>query len=104
MSSGNGRLYRHSTLPVLASSASSWLPGVATNMTPLFTTGGASWPSVWPVAKLQTGCRRLTLAGGVSPRRLETQPAEAGRKHSHVAHPGLFPPAAPPRVDPPQVV
>src|SRR5205085_1823926 len=40
MSSGIGRLKRHSRLPALASMASNWLPGVATNMTPLLTIGG----------------------------------------------------------------
>src|SRR5262249_60040202 len=43
--------------------ASIWLPGVATNITPLFTIGGAWWPSTWPVAMLQTGCSRATLSG-----------------------------------------
>ena len=31
--------------------AITWLPGVATNITPLLTIGGASWPLIWPVEK-----------------------------------------------------
>src|SRR3989442_10877601 len=90
MSSGNGRLYRHSPLPVLRSRASSWLPGVAANMAPLFTTGGASWPSVWPVAKLQTGCSRLTLAGVISPSGLYPQPSKVRRNISQLPSSGFF--------------
>ena len=40
-----------------------WLPGVATNMTPLLTIGGASWPLITPVANTHAGCSRVTLAG-----------------------------------------
>ena len=44
--------------------AITWLPGVATNITPLFTIGGASWPLTWPVDNTHTGCSRLTLSRG----------------------------------------
>ena len=38
-----------------------WLYGVETNMTPLFTIGGDSWPESTPVEKLQTGTSFFTL-------------------------------------------
>jgi hypothetical protein len=60
-SSGSGLRYRQSKSPVFASSAITWFPGVATNMTPLLTIGGAWWPLVTPVEKLHTGCSRVTL-------------------------------------------
>src|SRR6516162_4914003 len=41
ISSGIGRLNRHRRSPFLASIANTWLPGVATNITPLLTIGGA---------------------------------------------------------------
>src|SRR5213594_425309 len=63
-------------------------------MTPLFTTGGASWPSVWPVAKLQTGCSRLTLAGVISPSGLYPQPSKVRRNISQLPSSGFFSRAA----------
>ena len=51
--------------PVFASIAITWLAGVATNMTPLLTMGGASWPLVTPVANTHAGCSRETLAGAI---------------------------------------
>ena len=38
------------------------MPGVVTNIMPLFTIGGASWPSTVPVAYVQTGTRSRTLS------------------------------------------
>ena len=49
--------------PVFASIAITRFPGVATNMTPLSTIGGASWPLVMPVENTQAGCRRAAFAG-----------------------------------------
>jgi len=38
------------------------LPGVATNITPLLTIGGAWWPSTCPVCKVHTGFNRPTFS------------------------------------------
>ncbi len=46
---------------VLASIAITCPIGVVTNMTPLLTSGGASWPSTTPVANVQTGVRFFTF-------------------------------------------
>jgi hypothetical protein len=40
-----------------------WLPGVATNITPPFTMGGASCPLFTPVDNTQTGRSRETFDG-----------------------------------------
>ena len=61
-SSGRSRSYRHSRSPLSASSASTWLFGVVTNIAPLFTTGGAWWPSRIPVENDQTGLRSATFS------------------------------------------
>jgi hypothetical protein len=47
----------------LASIARTWLPGVATNITPLLMIGGASWPLATPVERTHTGWSRFTLPG-----------------------------------------
>jgi hypothetical protein len=39
------------------------LPGVATNITPPFTIGAASWPLETPVENPHTGCSFATLSG-----------------------------------------
>jgi hypothetical protein len=45
----------------LALSAITCPIGVATNITPLLTIGGASWPSITPVEKVHTGVRFFTF-------------------------------------------
>src|SRR5439155_22735740 len=62
-SGGLGLRYRHSSSPVLALSAITWLYDVATNITPLLTVGGAWCPLFIPVDLSHTGCSRLTVAG-----------------------------------------
>jgi hypothetical protein len=49
-------------VPAFASSAITWLPGVATNITPLLTMGGASWPLGMFVENTHAGCSRATFA------------------------------------------
>jgi hypothetical protein len=48
--------------PVLALTAITWPCGVLTNMMPLFTIGGAWWPSSTPVDSVQTGTSSLTFS------------------------------------------
>jgi hypothetical protein len=47
-----------------------WLPGVATNITPSCTMGGASCPLITPVDNDHTGFSRPTLAGVICVRGL----------------------------------
>jgi hypothetical protein len=49
-------------LPVAASSASTWLAGVDTNITPPFTIGAASCTRSTPVGIVHTGASRATFA------------------------------------------
>jgi len=63
MSCPIGRRYRQSKRPVRTSSAITWLPGVATNITPPFTIGAPSWPLETPVEKTHSGCNRAMLFG-----------------------------------------
>ena len=49
--------------PVLAFRASTCAWGVATNMTPLLTMGGAWWPSFTPVESVHTGVSLVTFCG-----------------------------------------
>ena len=58
----SGRRYRQRGVPVFASMAMTWLPGVATNMTPSWTVGAASCPLIAPVENDHTGFSLATLA------------------------------------------
>ena len=67
-------------------------PGVATNITPLLTIGGAWWPSTWPVAKLQTSCRRPTLARRDLRQRTVAPAVIGAAEHQPIAVLGLLQP------------
>ena len=54
--------------------AITWFPGVETNITPLLTIGGASWPLGMPVDITHTGCSLFTLLVVICLRGLWPQP------------------------------
>ena len=78
--------------PVFASIAITWLPGVATNITPLLTIGAASWPLVTPVANTQTGCSRADVAGRDLVQRAVAPAVVGAPDHQPVAVLGLLQP------------
>ena len=59
--------------------AITWLPGVATNITPSCTMGAASCPLIAPVENDHTGFSRATLAGVICVRGLWPHPSYVRR-------------------------
>src|SRR6185503_1692790 len=77
-------------VPAFASTAITWFPGVATNITPLFTIGGASWPLGMPVVITHTGCNLFTLPVVICLRGLWPQPLYVRRIISQSVSSGFF--------------
>src|ERR1700693_3579735 len=75
--------------PVFAFIAITWFRGVAMNMTPSFTSGGASCPPIAPVDSVQAGTRLFTLLVLIWLSGLNTCPLYVRRYRSQLAGSGV---------------